>query len=57
MLNWYIAFGALGIWVAATLLYLRKYIVAWVVRRLEARRAARNPKAKITLGGGPPRRP
>jgi hypothetical protein len=28
---------------AATLLYLRKYIVAWIARRLKARAAARQP--------------
>jgi hypothetical protein len=57
MLSWYIAFGALGIWVAATLLYLRKHIVKWVVLRLEARRAARKPKPPVTPASGPPRTP
>jgi hypothetical protein len=56
MLTWYIAFGALGIWLLATLLYLRKYIVAWIAGRIAARRARRATKAQVTPGG-PPRTP
>lgn len=57
MLSWYIGMGALGIWALATLLYLRRYIVAWIVRRLEARAAARKQKLALTQAPGPPHTP
>ncbi len=41
MFNWYLALIALVIWLAATLLYLRKYIGPWLAQRRKARDAAR----------------
>jgi hypothetical protein len=57
MLSWYLGLGALVIWLAATLLYLRRPIVAWVVRRMEGRAAARKQKPALTQAPGPPHTP
>lgn len=57
MLSWYLAMGALAIWLAATLLYLRKHIVAWIAGRLKARAAARTQRQPITRAPGPPHTP
>jgi len=57
MLSWYLAMGALGVWLAATLLYLRRYIVAWIAGRLKARAAARKQRQLPTGAPGPPHTP
>ncbi len=57
MLSWYLGMGALGIWLLATLLYLRRPIMAWIAGRIAARAAARKQKLSLNLASGPPHTP
>ncbi|MCC6718646.1 MAG: hypothetical protein IT555_12245 [Acetobacteraceae bacterium] len=43
-LNWYFGIAALGIWVVASLLYLRRYLAVWIGAWLQRRRAAQERK-------------
>lgn len=46
MLNWYLGVGAFGIWLVASLLYLRPTIRRWLERTKEKRAAAAARKAR-----------
>ncbi len=44
MSNWIFALVAIGLWVVATLLYLKRPIIAWITEWRERRAAARAKK-------------